>query len=134
MILTMVQNCPKKGALSENLADLDRLLEKAEVGSLVLLPELFATSYLLHPDELGAEDYAVIVKWMKEKRDRNGACDRSGVHAERAYRSRDQLHPKGDPDGPHGDAGPSADAGGAGPSWRVADGHRRQHCAGRAAV
>lgn len=67
MILTMVQNCPKKGALSENLADLDRLLEKAEVGSLVLLPELFATSYLLHPDELGAEDYAVIVKWMKEK-------------------------------------------------------------------
>ena len=67
MIITMVQNCPKKGALSENLADLDRLLDKAEVGSFVLLPELFATSYLLHPDELGAQDYAVIVEWMKEK-------------------------------------------------------------------
>lgn len=67
MILTMVQNCPKKGALSENLADLDRLLEKAEMGTFVLLPELFATSYLLHADELGVEDYPVIARWMREK-------------------------------------------------------------------
>jgi predicted amidohydrolase len=63
----MVQNCPRKGALSENLAALDALLEVAPIGSFVLLPELFATSYILTPDELGVQDYPVIVQWMKEK-------------------------------------------------------------------
>ena len=67
MVISLVQNSPVKGALDENLSALDQLLGNAESGSFVFLPELFNTSYLLSPEDLGPNDHQKTVDWMARK-------------------------------------------------------------------
>lgn len=67
MVVSLVQNSPLLGALEENLSALDQLLGNAECGSFVFLPELFNTSYLLNPADLGPDDYQKTIDWMVRK-------------------------------------------------------------------
>ncbi|MBK9687321.1 MAG: hypothetical protein IPO65_06030 [Saprospiraceae bacterium] len=67
MVISLLQNSPVKGALDENLSALDQLLASAENGSFVFLPELFNTSYLLSPEDLGPGDYQKTIDWMVRK-------------------------------------------------------------------
>lgn len=67
MVISLVQNSSVKGALDENLSALDQLLGNAENGSFVFLPELFNTSYLLSPEDLGPDDHQKTIDWMARK-------------------------------------------------------------------
>ena len=67
MVISLVQNSPVKGDLTQNLSEIDQLLSNAEQGNFIYLPELFNTSYLLSPEDLGTYDYQITIDWMARK-------------------------------------------------------------------
>jgi omega-amidase len=67
MVISLVQNSPVKGDLTQNLSEIDQLLSNAEQGNFIFLPELFNTSYLLSTEDLEPDDYQKTIDWMARK-------------------------------------------------------------------